>query len=405
MTAKATQVDVIIVGAGLAGLTLASLLAKQGKSLAIIDRVLPSEFDRETPYDIRVTAVSPGSRAIFEHIGVWPDVQAKRVSEFDAMVVWDEASSAKIRFVAREVRQPVLGYIVENRVIQSSLHESLLGVSDIHWCVPESVTDIVHCDDVVEVILENKQVLRAKLLVGADGSRSGIRGLAEISHAEKLYLQQGIVANVQTEFSHQRTAWQRFLKTGPLALLPIGADKENRECSIVWSADHGYAKQLMQMGEEEFSQEITKASDSRLGNIRLISERVCFPLVSGQAKDLVKPRIALVGDAAHTLHPLAGQGANLGLTDVAVLADVLENTERDMGSLRVLRKYERARAGEIQVMQFAMDAFVAVFGSSSKPVVTARSIALDMAAQTPSMKRFFMEHAMGLSRDRPVFAR
>ena len=405
MTAKATQVDVIIVGAGMAGLTLANLLAKQGKSLAVIDRVLPPEFDCKEPYDVRVTAVSPGSKAIFEHIGVWADVQAKRISAFDSMVVWDEASRAKIHFSATEVRQPILGYIAENRAIQSSLYEPLRGASDVHWCVPGSVTDIVHRDDVIEVILENEQVLRAKLLVGADGSRSGIRGLAGISYAEKPYQQQGIVANVQTEFSHQRTAWQRFLKTGPLALLPIGDDKENRECSIVWSADHGYAERLMQMGKEEFSREITRASNSRLGNIELMSERVSFPLISGQAKDLVKPRIALVGDAAHTLHPLAGQGANLGLTDVAVLADVLENTERDTGSTRVLRKYERARAGEIQVMQFSMDAFVAVFGSSSKHVVAARSIALNTAERTPAMKRFFMEHAMGLNRDRPVFAR
>lgn len=405
MTAQATQVDVIIAGAGMAGLTLANLLVKQGKSLAVVDRVLPPGFDLEKPYDVRVTAVSPGSRAIFEHIGIWPQVQAKRTSAFDAMVVWDAVSGAKIHFRAREVHQPVLGYIVENNAIQSSLYESLGEVSGVHWCVPGSVADMVHRNDGIEVILENKQLLRAKLLVGADGSRSGVRGLAKIPYAEKPYLQQGIVANVQTEFSHQRTAWQRFLKTGPLALLPIGSDKQHRECSIVWSADHEYAKQLMQMGEEEFSREITRASDSRLGKIRLMSERAGFPLISGQAGNLVKPRLVLVGDAAHTLHPLAGQGANLGLTDVAVLADTLEHTKRDIGSIRVLRKYERARAGEIRVMQSAMHAFAAVYGSSSKPVVAARSIALNIAEHTPSMKRFFMEHAMGLNRDRPVFAR
>ncbi len=405
MTAQAAQVDAIIVGAGIAGLTLANLLAKQGKSLAIVDRVLPPEFDREQPYDVRVTAVSPGSRAIFEHIGIWPQVQAKRTSAFDAMVVWDAASSAKIHFRAGEIRQPVLGYIVENKAILSSLHEPLRKVPGVHWFVPGSVTDIIHRDDGIEVILENKQLLRAKLLVGADGSRSGVRGLAEIPYVEKPYLQQGIVANVQTEFPHQRTAWQRFLKTGPLALLPVGSDKKQRECSIVWSADHEYAKRLMQMGEKEFSQEITTASDSRLGKVRLLSERADFPLISGQAGNLVKPRIALVGDAAHTLHPLAGQGANLGLTDVAILADLLGHTKRDLGSLRVLRKYERARAGEVQVMQSAMHAFVAVYGSSSKPVVAARSVALSIAEHTPSMKRFFMEHAMGLNRDRPVFTR
>ena len=405
MTTKASQVDVIIVGAGMAGLTLANLLVKQGKSLVIIDRVLPEKFDSARPYDVRVTAVSPGSRAIFEYIGIWSDVQAKRVSEFDAMVVWDEASPTRINFNARDVRQPVLGYIVENKVIQSSLYQSLHGVSGIQWCVPGTVTDITHCDDVIEVVLDNNQMFRAKLLVGADGSRSVVRDLAEISYAETPYQQQGIVANVQTEISHQHTAWQRFLKTGPLALLPIGSSEGNRECSIVWSADNGYATQLMRMGEEEFAQAITKGSNSQLGNVALMSERASFPLISGQARDLVRPRIALIGDTAHTLHPLAGQGANLGFTDVAVLADILEETKRDIGSMRVLRKYERSRAGEIEVMKYAMGAFVAIYGSSFKPLMAVRSIALNMAEHTPSMKRYFMRHAMGLNRDRPVFSR
>ena len=404
MTAKATKVDVIIVGAGMAGLTLANLLAKQGKSLVMIDRVLPKKYDSAGTWDVRVTAVSPGSRAILKSAGIWSDVQAKRVSEFDTMVVWDEASTARINFHARDVHQPVLGYIVENRLIHSSLYNSLQDVSNIQWCVPGSVTGVAHCDDLIEVTLDNNEVLRAELLVGADGSQSVVRDLAEISYVEVPYKQQGIVANVKAERPLKRTAWQRFLKTGPLALLPTGIGKENHECSIVWSADNGYAMQLMQMDEQAFSKAVTKASNSQLGNLTVMSERACFPLHSGQAGNLVRPRIALVGDAAHTLHPLAGQGANLGLTDVAVIAHILEETKRDIGSLRVLRKYERARAGEIRVMQHAMNAFVAVYGSSFKPLVAARSIALNMAEHTPSMKIFFMRHAMGLNSGRPVFS-
>ncbi len=406
MTAEAVQVDVIIVGAGMAGLTLANLLVKQGKSLAIVDcGTLPSEFSASKPFDVRVTAVSPGSKAIFEYIGAWSGMREKRVSEFDAMVVWDEASPARIHFNAQDIRHPNLGYIVENKVIRSSLHESLHDASGIQWHVPEGAARVAYRGDEIEATLKSNQVLKAKLLVGADGSRSFVRDLAGISYAETSYQQQGIVASVQTELPHQRTAWQRFLKTGPLALLPVENEPEHHECSIVWSADHEYATRLMQMNEHEFGQAVTKASALQLGNIALESERASFPLVSGQAENMVKPRIALIGDAAHTIHPLAGQGANLGFTDAAVLADILIGTKRDIGSYRILRKYERARTAEIQIMQYAMTAFAAAFGSTSSPVVAARSIALNTAEHILPLKRFFMRHAMGLNRDRPGFAR
>ena len=166
-----------------------------------------------------------------------------------------------------------------------------------------------------------------------------------------------------------------------------------------------YADELMKLNEHEFADAITQASEQRLGNITLSSKCAGFPLVSGQAESMVQPRIALVGDAAHALHPLAGQGANLGFTDAAVLADVLTNTDRDIGSYKVLRKYERARVGETQIMQKAMDGFVAVFGSTAQPVITARNIALNAADKSQPVKKFFMMHAMGLNKDRPTYAR
>ncbi|MCY4642668.1 MAG: UbiH/UbiF/VisC/COQ6 family ubiquinone biosynthesis hydroxylase [Gammaproteobacteria bacterium] len=398
-------VDVIVVGAGMTGLTLANLLARQGKSLAIIDPILPPRFDATQPLHARVTAVSPGSRAIFEHVKAWSGMKEKRVTEFNAMVVWDEASEAKINFNAQDFCNSSLGYIVENKVIQSSLHEALHDVSGIRWYVPGSVGRVVNRDHEIEVTLNDNQVLNAKLLVGADGSRSVVRHLAEIPYVEMPYRQQGIVASIQTELPHQRTAWQRFLKTGPLALLPAGNQHEQDECSIVWSADHEYATRLMQMEKHEFEQALTEASGLQLGNVTLKSERASFPLVSGQAKEMVRPRIALAGDAAHTIHPLAGQGANLGFTDVAVLANLLDDMQRDIGSYRVLRKYERARTGEIRVMRHAMDAFATVFGSTLWPVIAARSTALNAADHMLPLKRFFMRHAMGLNSDRPKFAR
>jgi len=398
---SAINVDVVIVGAGMVGLTLANSLSKQGKSLAIIDRNIPQEFDTTQPYDARVTAVSPGSQAIFEHVNAWSSMQAKRITPFNRMVVWDAVEGAKINFSASDIQHENLGHIVENLVIQTSLHEALQPQTNINWFVPVVIGNVLTREDHIEVVLDNDQVLTAKLLVGADGRRSSVRKFAKINYSEKSYQQQGIVARVQTEHPHEDTAWQRFLSTGPLALLPLN----NGECSIVWSVNDEEANELMELGEHEFAQALTKASGLHLGNISLCSKRATFPLVSGQAESMVQPRIALVGDAAHALHPLAGQGANLGFTDAAILADVLAQTERDIGSVKVLRKYERARVGETQVMQRAMDAFVAAFSSTSTPVITARNYALNAANRIQPIKIYFMKQAMGLSKNRPGFAR
>ena len=398
---SAINVDVVIVGAGMVGLTLANLLSKQGKSLAIIDRNIPQEFDTTQPYDARVTAVSPGSQAIFEHVNAWSSMQAKRITPFNRMVVWDAVEGAKINFSASDIQHENLGHIVENLVIQTSLHEALQPQTNINWFVPVVIGNVLTREDHIEMVLDNDQVLTAKLLVGADGRRSSVRKFAKINYSEKSYQQQGIVARVQTEHPHEDTAWQRFLSTGPLALLPLN----NGECSIVWSVNDEEANELMELGEHEFAQALTKASGLHLGNISLCSKRATFPLVSGQAESMVQPRIALVGDAAHALHPLAGQGANLGFTDAAILAEVLAQTERDIGSVKVLRKYERARVGETQVMQRAMDAFVAAFSSTSTPVITARNYALNAANRIQPIKKYFMKQAMGLSKNRPGFAR
>lgn len=405
MTTGHVTVDVLITGAGMVGLTLANLLSKQGKTIAIIDRNEVAVFQDNQEYQSRVTAVSPGSQAIFEHANAWPAMQAKRVSPFADMHVWDESGDAVIHFNADDMQHSNLGHIVENIVIQTSLHEVLQQEKNVQWLMPEVIQKIVTHQEHVEVALDSGKVISAKLLVGADGGRSIVRNFAEIVYNEKSYQQMGLVALVETEQPHENTCWQRFLSTGPLALLPLDVDENNKLCSIVWSVSEDYADELMKLNEHEFADALTQASDRQLGDITLNSKCVAFPLVSGQAENMVQPRIALVGDAAHALHPLAGQGANLGFTDAAVLADILDKAERDIGSLKVLRKYERARVGETQIMQTAMDGFVKVFGSSNQAVVTARNAALRSADSLQPVKKFFMKHAMGLSKDRPDFAR
>ncbi len=400
-TDVAKEVDIVIVGAGMVGLTLANLLSQQGKSIAIVDRNEVVTFPDKQEYQARVSAVSPGSQAIFEYVNAWSVMQSKRVSPFTDMHVWDESGGAAIHFNANELQRSFLGHIVENIVIQTSLFEVLQQSDNVEWCVPNTIQKIFAHSSHVDVTLDNQQTITTKLLVGADGRGSTVRNLTEISYTEKSYQQMGLVALVQTERLHENTCWQRFLSTGPLALLPLN----NGQCSIVWSVSEDYADELMKLNEYEFADALTEASDGQLGNITLKSKCAAFPLISGQAGCMVQTRIALVGDAAHALHPLAGQGANLGFTDAAVLADVLANTERDIGSLKVLRKYERARVGETKMMQAAMDGFVKVFGSSNQAVVTARNAALRTADSLQPVKKSFMKHAMGLSKDRPTYAR
>ncbi len=405
MTSDHYSVDVVITGAGMVGLTLANLLAKQGKSIAIIDRNEIADFKDHQEVQSRVTAVSPGSQAIFEYVGAWSAMQAKRVSPFTDMHVWDEEGNSNIHFNANDLDRNNLGHIVENFVIQTSLHEVLQQQSNVEWFLPEHISKLNVFQGHAEIELDGGTVISAKLVVGADGGRSTVRNLSEIAYTEKSYQQMGLVALIETEHSHENTAWQRFLSAGPLALLPLN----NKLCSIVWSVSEDYADELMKLNEYEFADALTQASDMQLGNITLKSKCAAFPLISGQAESMVQPRVALVGDAAHALHPLAGQGANLGFTDAAVLADVLERSStdrgRDIGSLKVLRKYERARVGETQIMQSAMDVFVAAFGSSNQAMVAARNAALRTVDSIQPVKKFFMKHAMGLSKDRPTYAR
>ncbi len=390
--------DVVIIGAGMVGATLACALGVSGFNVAIVEAHEPEPNDGQGKHDLRVSAVSAGSQRVLNQIGVWPLIASRRYHPFEKMQVWDAQGFGQIRFDCVEVAEPYLGLIIENSVTQSALQEKLMALERVQWICPESLDSISVASESVCVRLFSGREIRAKLLVGADGPASRVRKLSGLRYQNKSYAQQGIVAQVRTREHHQNTAWQRFLPTGPLAFLPLS----DGSCSIVWT--HSNSESLLSMPDKEFMHELEDAFEYRLGAVTECSDRAVFPLMGGEARDYVRRRIALIGDAAHSVHPLAGQGVNLGFTDAAMLAQILQQASHDIGSLRVLRRYERARKIENVVMKRALEGFRGVFGSTFRPVVKLRNSGLDFANQSGPLKRLLIRQAMGILGERPVIA-
>lgn len=394
--------DVIIVGGGMVGATLACALAEQHRSVAIIEAFEPKPYADDDAFELRVSAISRASQQIFENLGIWPLIEKRRMAAYDRMVVWDEGTDGIIHFDAADIAEPNLGHIIENRVIQTALLEKIQGIDDIELLCPERIKSIDYEEERVVVNLESGTSFDAALLVGADGARSQVRQAAGIGHSVvRDYGQKAIVCVARTERSHEYTAWQRFLNTGPLAFLPL---PDVHHSSIVWSADNDYADELMKLSDEDFTARMTAAFESQLGRVTWTSERAAFPLRGTQAEHYVLPRLALVGDAAHTIHPLAGQGVNLGLLDAAALAEVLEG-ERDPGRLLTLRRYERARRGENTIMMHSMEGFQRLFGSQLPVVSVLRGAGLSLVDRIPVLKEQFMYQALGIAGQRPALAR
>jgi len=390
------EFDLIILGAGLVGLTAANLCAKQGLSVAVIETKLPSLEWPEKSYDLRCSAISRNSQTIFEKIGVWENIVDARVSPYQKMVVWDAMGFGEIQFDAAEVAEPNLGHIIENRVMIKALWDKAKQ-NGVFVQVPARPLKLQIEKEAAYLELEDKTVLKSKIIVGADGGRSWVRETAQLKTTNRNYHQQALVATVKTEIAHQNTAWQRFLPEGPLAFLPLS---EPDTSSIVWSTTEKKMKALMAMSEAQFCQALAHAFDYRLGKVLSTSERLNFPLTMMYAKQCVAERIALIGDAAHVIHPLAGQGVNLGLSDAECLAEVLgksKNKGYDVGNYLVLRKYERARKGAVLTMIAAMEFFKQTFGSNFSLIAGLRSFGLNMVNNSQYLKKQIVLRAMGVS--------
>jgi 2-octaprenylphenol hydroxylase len=393
--------DVIIAGGGMVGATLACALGAKGFRVAVVEAAPPRPFVPTGEYDLRISAISPGSEQVFRALEVWSAIARRRVWPYLRMHVWDAAGAGEIDFDALELGEPRLGHIVENALIQYSLMERSRAFEQVQWLCPDRVAGFELGEHAVQVTLEGGSRLQARLLVGADGPNSRVRALAGIRLRARPYTQHAVVANVRTERDLEHTAWQRFLASGPLAFLPL----QDHLAAVVWSTTPGHAEDLVAMPQEAFCTVLGEALGHRLGRIESTTPRAAFPLRGGQAAPYVRPRIALVGDAAHTVHPLAGQGVNLGIMDAATLAEVLVDARRDMGSLRVLRRYERARRADNEITMRVMEAFKQLFGTQTAPLVWARNMGLALADRATPVKHLMMRYAMDRAGELPRLAR
>jgi len=402
--------DVAVVGAGPIGLTTALLMTRAGIPAArvvVIDRRIPdppAALD-SMPVDLRVFALSRASEKILRTADAWVDIEKTRAAPYERMHVWHgdvpPHGGEALVFDAAEIGERDLGVIAENAVLQAALVRAARRAG-IH--LEQAELEALGQDRAAAVLRLGARSLRTKLVIGADGAQSRVRELAGLFATRTDYGQTAIVAMVSTAKSHARTAWQRFLGTGTLAFLPL----LDGQSSIVWSLPTARAESLLRATQAQFERELEADFDAALGATRLTSERLKFPLWKLSADHYVSARVALVGDAAHVVHPLAGQGANLGLLDAAALADVLAEGVRggeDPGAERILRRYERWRRSENELMSAAIDAFDRLLARGTGRVAEFAQRGMPWVGRSGLAKRAFIERAMGLAGELPAAAR
>ncbi len=403
--AEIKQFDIAIIGAGIAGASLAVALSGNGLSVALIEAQSPAKGTLPTScrlqnFDSRVSALTPRSRALLEQLGAWQSIADYRCCAYHHMTVWDADGTGEIEFDCGEVELPELGHIVENRAIIHALLARVDAAPDISLLQPVALRTCTRLNSSrVLLELEDGGALEADLLVAADGALSRVRTMMAFESREWDYGHHAIVATVEVACSHENTAWQRFLPTGPLALLPLPSEDGRHYCSIVWSLQEHLVDDLLALGDQLFCAALERAIEGRLGPVIDTTARSAFPLRQRHAVDYVQPGIALVADAAHTIHPLAGQGINLGLQDIAVLAEeILAGHARGVspGQLELLRRYQRRRKGDNLLMMTAMDSFKRLFEQQSLPLRWLRNTGLRVVGQIQPLKQQLLRHAMGL---------
>lgn len=387
--------QVAIVGGGMVGATLACLLADKNVNVVLIDAGNPMAAWPDDSYDLRVSALTLSSINLFKSLGVWNDIVELGEQAVEKMFVWDHFGGGELDIDSADAGEPQMGSVVENRITVLALWNKLQSLECCDLLTSTTLDDYRADDKGVELTLSNGKQFNAALLVGADGANSKIRQISGIEDYGWEYQQKALVATVKPEKSHQNTAWQRFLPEGPLALLPI----RDGLISIVWTSTTETTEANLKLDETSFCDALAEASEQRLGGFELLGARGAFPLKLQFSPEYTQQRMVLIGDAIHTIHPLAGQGANLGLTDAIALAEVvLQANEkgRDIASQQVLRRYERQRKGDNLLMMGLMDGFKRLYGADDTLVPIARNMGMGIVNSSMLIKNQICKYAMGL---------
>jgi 2-octaprenyl-3-methyl-6-methoxy-1,4-benzoquinol hydroxylase/2-octaprenylphenol hydroxylase len=384
--------DVVIVGAGAIGSALALALARDGFDVALVEARAPKPRRVESDVDLRVVALAPDARAMFADLGVWNAIASARIGPYRRMRVWDALAPGELAFDAAERGEAALGWIIENALIQHVLWTAIGAEARVRVICPGEIAEAVNEEDAVVATLGDGTSLRARVLVAADGADSALRGKLGIAVRGREYAERAVVAHVAIERSHEDTAWQRFQPGGPLAFLPLADGR----CSIVWTLPDSEAARVLALDDTSFRNELGAAFDFRLGAITQATSRAAFPLRMRLADRYVAGRCVLAGDAAHVVHPLAGQGMNLGFRDVACLRRVLRDARgNDIGAAHVLRRYERERRSENALAARGLDAIERVFGAEHPLLAAARGFALAFANRVGPLRNRLIDVAAG----------
>lgn len=390
--------DLVIVGGGLVGASLACALRGTGLRIAVIEAI-PFDSSAQPSYDERTITLSYGSSRIFEGMGVWQDVERGGAHPIKRIHISDRGHFARVRLDAAQAGTPALGYVVETRVLGAVLQDALARAPSVSSFCPAKVSKITVDKEEARVLItstESEHELRAPLIVGADGARSSVRELLGVGARRVDYGQTAIVSTMTAEFPHEQTAYERFTPSGPIALLPMS---ENR-CATVWSVPPTEVNPLLALPEEEFLARFGQDARSPLGRFARLGKRLAFPLALVRAQEQVHPRAVLIGNAAHTLHPVAGQGFNLGLRDVAVLAQITVDAQRagrDLGDQSTLQEYMRWRRRDTLAVTGFTDGLTRIFSNAFPPFALARNAGLLAADLLPPVKRALVKRTMGLA--------
>lgn len=386
--------DAIIVGGGMVGAATALGMGQQGMNVLLLEKApIDLQWDQDSPYQMRVSALTRASEKILKNLGAWQGIKRRRYHAFTAMHVWDEVAPGEVHFSAQEMNEPNLGYTVENDVIQAALWEQIEQCENIGVLFNAELESLEFKNYQAWLAIKDLGLLQTHLIVGADGAFSKVRQLANIGLDTHDYEQCAVVGCVKTELSHQNTCWQRYTKDGPFAFLSM----DNNISSIAWYLPLDKMQWALNLSDDEFAKEISQVSDYKLGQVVEVASRGAFPLVRRHAEHYVKANLALVGDAAHTINPQAGQGVNLGLLDAAALVEVVLNAKaasKNWGSFAVLRKYERWRRGDNAVVQRSMEAFDWLFKQNSSLKTAIRKPLLPLANQMTLIKNWLMNQAL-----------